>query len=328
MLHRIFTHPLLAALSIVAAALITVSCGGSSTPTTLVSFSVSDAPVGDLEAVVITIDRVIVNQPGDDIVIDEFPNEDPAGDPTDTITIDLLDYQGLDKLLIVDGIELKVGDYQNLRLSIVEGIDDSYVVEEGGAVKLIKQPSGELKLGKFEVENVGVQAFVIEFNLETSMTYNPGPDRYILKPRGVRIVDVETAALLDGTVDPALFDGESPCDEKAAPELGNVVYLYRGHGLDADALGDLFDPELDEDAAATLAAPFAAERAASDGAYSFSYLPAGDYTLAFSCDAEEDDPEYDDGIVIPTPSGELREVSLEPAEALTCDFPVASGDCF
>jgi hypothetical protein len=301
-------------------------------PTTLVSFAVSDAPIGSLEAVVITIDRVTLNRPGDDVVIDEFPAEDPEDDPVSTIQVDLLDYQGLDSALIVDGVELEVGDYQNLRLSIVdEDIDASYVIEEGGARKPIKVPSHELKLGRIRVEATGVQTFVVEFDLQRAMTYNPGPpgpDRYILKPRGVRVVDVAAAALLDGVVDPSLFDGEAPCSEKLDPGIGNVVYLYRGHGLDPAELGDLFYPAVDDQAAMSLVAPYASEvAAAADGAYTFSYLPPGDYTLAFSCDAEGDDADLDDGIVIPTPSGELREISLSAGAELTCDFPVASGDC-
>jgi len=298
------------------------------TPTTLVNFAISDAPVGDLEAVVITIDRITLNRPGDDIVIDSFPNDDPDGEDTDSITIDLLDVQGLDNILIVDGIELEVGKYQNIRLRIIDSnIDLTYVEEAGGEHKPLKQPSNELKLGGFTVEDSGVQSFILEFNLPKAMTYNPGPDRYILKPRGVRIVDIEAAVTIAGVVDDALFDGVAPCDAKPEAEVGNAVYLYRGHDLDTDALGDLFDPDIDTDAAANLIEPHASEKVAEDGSYMFGYLHPGDYTLAFSCDAEMDDPDYDDGIGIPTPMDELVEVSLAPGEELSCDFPILGGVC-
>ncbi len=329
---RTLVTSLLASMLLLASA-VTIGCGDSSSPaTTVVSFSISDAPVGELEEVVITIDRMVVRPRGgdDDIVIEEFTDSnDPDGDLLDTVEIDLLEYQGMERILVVEDLVLEVGDYQNLILEVLdEDTDLSWVVEDGDTErKELKVPSGRLQLGGFEVDDVGVQNFVIEFDLTRAMTYNPGPDRYILTPRGVRIVDVEAAVIVAGEVDPTLFDGESPCDEKSDPEVGNVVYLYEGHGLETDALGDVFDPEIDTDAAAELIPPFASEQVAEDGTYVFSYLPDGDYTLAFSCDAENDDPDVDDGIVIPTPDGEVREISPEPGDELTCDFPVSGDDC-
>lgn len=310
---------LVAAPAILSAALL--GCSDSSTPTTTVSFEISDAPVGDLEAVVITIDEVTINQPGDDIVIDSFPAENPEDPDTDTITIDLLQFQGLDSVLVIDGLELEVGDYQNLRLSIVAtGVDASYVEEEGGERFPIKQPSNELKLGGFEVTDTGLQTFVIEFNVAKALTYNPGPERYILKPRGVSIVDVAVAALVEGTVEEALFTGTTACAEKEVATVGNTVYLYEGHDLDTTALGDNFDPEEDPEAAANLVEPLGSEIVGEDGAYLFAYLEPGAYTVAFSCDAEGDDPEVDDGIVIPLPEDQIHEFDLGESETVRVDF--------
>jgi hypothetical protein len=305
------------------------SSGDGTAELTLV---ISDAPVGDLASVTITIDQITLNRPGTDVVIDSFPNEDPDLRDTDTITIDLLEVQGLDNVLVVDGIEVPVGEYQNMRLSIIdEDIDASWVEEVGGARFPIKVPSEELKLGRFEVLDEGVQTFVLEFNLAKALTFNPkqnpSASRYILKPRGVRIVDVGRAALLGGNVDDDLFDGEPPCDGKVDPAVGNMVYLYQGHDLDLEALGDNFDPELDPTAAATLAEPYAAETVGEDGAYLFAYLPAGAYTVAFSCDAIDDDADLEDGIVIPSPEGQAAEISLDEGEALSCDFPLVGGQC-
>ena len=74
--------------------------------------------------------------------------------------------------------------------------------------------------------------------------------------------------------------------------------------------------------------PFAhTETVADDGSYLFSYLPAGNYTLAFSCDATEDLPEYDDDIIIPSPEGELVEVVMSPGERWVCDFTIGEDGC-
>jgi hypothetical protein len=292
-----------------------------------VDIGVSDAAVGDLDAVVITIERITVNRPGPDIVVDTFPGENPGDPPVDTITIDLLAFQGTDVKLVVDDLLLMPGPYQNIRLSIIDDdIGLTYVEEAGGGIAPLEVPSGELKLGGFVVGALFPQTFVLEFDLSRAMTYNPGPDRYILKPRGVRVVDVEAAALISGTVDPGLFDAGG-CSTKADPLVGNVVYLYRGHGLDIAALGDNFDPAVDPTAAASWIEPYASEAVAADGAYLFAYLPAGAYTLAFACDAADDDPDVDDGILIPDPASEWVEIGLSPGEQEQCDLPIVGGAC-
>jgi len=290
-----------------------------------VDVSVSDAAVGDLRSVVVTLERVTVSRPGEDVVVETFPNADPDEPDTETITFDLLDYQGMDRLLIIEGLLLAPGHYQNLRLDVVEA--ESFVVEADGDVKPLKSPSTELKLGGFEVAPGGPQAFVIEFPLMHAMTYNPGPDRYILKPRGVRIVDVARGATLAGIVDPALFVAGEGCDQKPEATEGNVVYVYSGHGLDIDALGDLFDPALDEESAAFLTPPYTAEAVSEDGDYLIAFLPPGPYTVAFACDAADDDPDFDDGILVPNPGDEWIELTLVEGEDRSCHFPVDGGDC-
>jgi len=302
---------------------------GGGNATAPVSFGVSDTPVMGLASVVITIDRIVLNRDGQpDVVIDEFTSEELGVMDADTITIDLLDYRGEDNLLIVGPVDLDVADYQNLRLEIIDNdINRTFVEELDGDIRPLKVPSGELKLGRFEVENSGDQTFILEFGLRKAMTYNPGPDRYILKPRGVRIVEVERGTTIEGMVNMDFFDGEPPCDEKADPLVGNVMYLYQGNGLDPADFADNFDPDLDPDAAADFLEPYAAETVDENGNYLFSYLPADDYTLAFSCDAVDDDPDFDDGIMIPSPEDVFIEVSTSPGEDWACDFGLPDDAC-
>jgi len=308
-----------------------VACGdsGGGSETAPVSFGLSDAPVEGLASVVITIDRIVLNRPGhDDVVIDEFTNEELGVMDEDTITIDLLDYRGEDNVLIVGPVEVEVGDYQNLRVEIIDNdVTRSYVEELGGEIRPIIVPSGELKLGGFDVESQGDQTFILEFGLRRAMTYNPTPDRYILKPRGVRIIEVARSTTIGGIVQEDLFDGTPPCDDKLDPLVGNVMYLYQGTDLDPATFADDFDPQIDPVAALSYLEPFATETVAADGTYLFSYLPAGDYTLAFTCDAVDDNPDLDDGILIPSPEDEFVEVSTNAGEDWECDFPILDGGC-
>jgi hypothetical protein len=306
-------------------------CGdsGGGEATAPVSIGVSDTPVLGLSSVVITIDRIILNRAGrPDVVLDRFTSERLGVMDADTITIDLLDYRGEDNLLIVGPVDMAVAEYQNLRLEILDhDMDLSYAEELDGTIRPIKGPSNELKLGRFEVENSGEQTFILEFGLRKAMTYNPGPDRYILKPRGVRIVEVARGTTIGGAVNPDLFDGLPPCDTKGDPLVGNVMYLYQGVGLDPTKLADNFDPAMDTTAAASYLEPYAAETVAADGTYLFSYLPAGDYTLAFSCNALDDNPDRDDGIEVPSPADALLEVTTSPGEDWACDFGLPDDFC-
>jgi hypothetical protein len=311
----------------------------SSSPGT-VSLGLSDAPVGDLSEVVITIDGIEIKREDGDDCDDNTESDDCAyidhftddGDDVDTVQVDLLKLQGSDNKIIVEKIELEAGEYDQLRLSVIdEDTNYSWVKEKasGDALKLLKVPSDELKLGGFTVDSGGVQVFIIEFNLHKAMTYNPGPDRYILKPRGVRVVDVETAASISGVVNSALFDGNStsPCIDKVDVNVGNVIYLYQGHDLNADNLADNFDSDVDDSAPDTAIAPYASETVAEDGTYEIAYLAPGNYTLAFTCEAEEDDSELLDGIVIPSPDTQIVELNLAEGESETCDLPLVGGSC-
>ncbi len=329
-----------------AATLAVAGCGGSSgggEKETRVSLLFSDAPVESAAKVVITVDTITFSPvEGDDIVVDTFTSEELGIVDADTFTIDLLEVQGNDNRLVIDSVDLPVGDYKNIRIAILdEDVNLSYVEEDTtGLIKPIKVPSNELKLGGFTVGDFSTQTFVVEFGLRQSLVYNPGPpgkDRYILKPRGVRVVDLEDASTLMGSVDLAAMHTFPPCDAKPDSQVGNMAYLYAGHGLDPNLLGDEFvreadaapgedfDPNVPDD---VIAPVVSVEVEGGDvNGYLFSYLYSGDYTLALSCVAENDDPVTYDSIVIPAPSTELVEISLGIEENQTCDFPLNNGEC-
>jgi hypothetical protein len=317
-------------------AAIVIACGSSSndtsTPTSDVSIRFSDAPVEDLDTVMITVDKLIFNRSGEDIVVDTFTSEELSLNEADTFQLNLLDYQGLESSLVLDSVTLPVGDYQNLRVVIQDG-NGTYVQEtDNDTHKELKVPSGELKLGGFTVGETSTQTFVIEFGLRQAMTYNPGPpgpDRYILKPRGVRIVRLADAASISGTVD------ISTASCLATEGLSHVAYLYAGHNLDTSLLGDVFVREADIEASneneagvdydGVVAANIITPEVATSidpvtGDYIFSYLKDGDYTVAISCNAAEDNAILHDGISIPNPEGLIVELSLAKESDRICNF--------
>lgn len=185
-----------------------------------------------------------------------------------------------------------------------------------GVQEDLKQPSNKLKLGGFTVTDEAVQAFTIEFDLRQSLVLrgnNNNNSGYNLKPHGVTIIDNDGAASLSGSVDESLFAADS------CVATGHFVYLYQGKELDADDLVDNVDL-LDADfnhmnsPAAGFIAPYASTGLDDVNDFAFGFLPAGDYTLAFSCSAVADDPVQFDGLTIPDPVDQLIEISLSAGE--------------
>ena len=304
--------------------LLLTACGGSDndtpptpTPNTAkVSFAVSDAPVDSAEKVVVAFDKIELVREGQDNILLEVSG--PNGE--DYRQLDLLEYQGSDSALILSDAELEVGTYSQLILHVDDtSAELSYVIDETGQVEL-KQPSDKLRLGSFEVDSTGVQRFTIEFDLRRSLVENKNGQRYNLKPHGVSIVNNATVASLSGEVDINLFNAG-----ECAADSGNFVYLYPGHDLDPALLTDNLDPDVNQNAVPEGAVvPYNSVEveyeAGNFGKYAFGFIPAGDYTVAFSCSAENDDPEQYDGLVIPNPAPQLHQVTLSNQTDTVQDF--------
>lgn len=311
-----------------------VGCGGGSSSDGVsqsnVSFGFSDFPVEGAESVVVTVDALsFVGPDGEVTEVDTFTSTDLNITDADTFQFDLLDVQGDDFRLVLDSVSLPVGEYSELRIDVIdENTEVSYVEELGtGEIRELKVPSNQLKLGGFVVEERSTQTFIVEFDLRQAMTYNPGPQRYILKPRGIRVVGLEQAAMLLGNVNVLDFANTAPCAEKDDVSLGNAMYLYSGHDLNADLLADNFDPAVDNTAPVDAIAPYASAALGETGDYLFSFVEPGEYTLAFSCDAASDDPEQFEEIVIPAPVTEVVELTLAEGEDANCNFPLTDGVC-
>ncbi len=289
------------------------ACGGSDSDPemTMVSFAVADAPVDDAEEVVIAIDAIELVREGQDSIMLDVSDGDLS-----YAQVDLKQFQGGDSKIILDETELAPGVYQNLILHVLDdsdGDDFSYVTEtENGIQVPMKQPSQKLKLGGFEVTAGGVQRFTIHFDLRTALVENKNGQRYNLKPHGVTIVDNETVSSLSGMVDENLF---CALDENA----GNFVYLYAGHGLTEEQLVDNYDATVAQIIAlpANAVAPTNSTEVTMmevDNemvySYAFGFISEGDYTVAYTCSGANDGEEQYDGRMIPNPSPQKHEVTL------------------
>lgn len=270
-------------------------CGGSSgssdntapapaAPSTF-TLAVSDAPVDSAVSVNVYFDEVeLVGGEGGPV---RFSVTDENGDPR---VIDLLQLQGEASETIVAQTEIPPGSYTQIRLSVT---DDSYIEMEGGTLPL-RVPSGELKLDGFDVSEGVDAAYTVEFDLRKSLVDPVGQDLIMLKPRGVRLVSNDAVGTLQGTVSETLILAPE-CAVKNDPSQGNAVYLYEGANLDNALLGDDADAfEGDTEIRPFAVVPVTQDE--TDQSYSFTagFLPAGDYTVSFTCLAEFDEPESDE----------------------------------
>jgi hypothetical protein len=282
-----------------------------------VNIAVSDAAVTELSEVVVTITEIeFTDDSGEKTSITQFYDANTGENTAESFTVDLLDYQGAATAKLLDQVMLTPGTYDKVTLHVAdESFNTSYGLTQAGEQKLLKVPSDRLQLGGFTLTaDQRDSTWVIEFDLRTAMTYNPTPERYILKPRGIRIQNQRSSATLSGIVDLNFFGAQASCGDN------KVVYLYDAAEFDgfditneAEApvtdtftlsqaevdivtglISDQFDPVLDDTAPEGAVRPFASVDVDASGNYTIAFLPTGNYVALFSCTAAADDAnQYD-----------------------------------
>ena len=287
------------------------ACGGSSNDTVntpdempLPSFSlaISDAPVDDLSEVVVCFNQIELKGSSGDVVFtvgneegmitaNELCLDNNDDVIPNTVGIDLMLYTGSDSIALVDDISIEAGDYTQLRLIMADG---SYGIDVQTSEKIgVSVPSNELKLDGFTATLGGTVDFTLEFDLNKAMTNPVGQSGYFLKPRGVRLVDNNEAGHIDGTVsETLLIDNQcTPLSDSSANVAS--VYLYEGSDLAIETLEDNGGDENANLPYASTAVTFDSEQTSYN--FEIGFITAGDYTIAVSCDTD-DDPEVDEDI--------------------------------
>ncbi len=269
------------------AMLLISGCGGSgglsNTPEAngSLTLSITDAPVDNATSVIVEFTSVELKKAGQENEVFEF---DPPRQ------IDLFALQGGITESLLEGETVAAGDYQWARLTVnaERGVIDSFIDLDTGARHSLFIPSGSqigLKLNSgFTIDENGTSRFTIDFDLRKSVHAPAGlNDDYILRP-ALRLVEDELTGNITGTVDATLI--VDPCSP--------AVYAFIGAGVTPDDVdGDEGDPistglvEMDE--------------TTGEFNYTIAFLEAGDYTIAFTCEADLDEPDVDDEIIFQQP---------------------------
>ncbi|MGH8495293.1 MAG: DUF4382 domain-containing protein [Gammaproteobacteria bacterium] len=267
-------------------------CGddGDGVGTGSLTLKVVDAPVDGATAVVVAFSGVELK---------------PASGPAFSIDfaspreIDLIATQGGNAATLLDDQIVPAGPYAWIRLKVnsAQGVMDSYIEFPGEQFPLYVPSGAEtgLKLVRgFTMPQGGAADFTLDFDLRKSVVLPSAPDSsYILRP-ALRLVDNAQVGTVVGTVFPELLTAGCAA----------AVYIYSGADVtpvDIDGVGD---------------EPLASVTVGMDGQYSIPYLPAGAYTVAFTCDADQDDPEATDNLGF----GPVINATVTVGETTTVDF--------
>ena len=266
--------------------------GGTSSPGSTLNLGLTDAPISGATKVWINFTGVEVKPVNGDAI--DF-NFSPAQG------FDLLTLQNGVTATFLNGKTIPAGQYEWVRLMVDSTAGSSYIIDSTGQHTLTIPSGAEtgLKLIQgFTMPVGGVADFTVDFVLSKSIIDPPGqsPD-YLLKPV-LRLVDNAQVGTISGTFQTATLSAQSNCSAHVP-----VVYIYPGSGVTPD---DIYNPASGAvDAPATpaevepLVTATAALNSSSVYAYSMPFLPAGTYTVAFTCDP--DDPNVDESALSPSP---------------------------
>lgn len=262
--------------------------GDSSPNQATLGVSLMDAPVDNVTEVHVQIEAIWLKPQGEGPAF-ELPLDAPV------INVDLLELTQDNAAVLIDDASIPAGSYEWLAMDVnaqFDGIYDSYVVTTIGGQEEIRVPSGRVRLvSGFEVQANQAVRLLFDWDLRKGLVDPPGQPGFLLKP-AFRVLDVTEYGALRGTVAVATIMAAECAADDANVDVGNVVYIYDGVDIVPDDI-DSTDPEPVATAAVT-------QNEMGDYVYRTILLP-GDYTVAFTCQAGNDEPEADDALAFAAP---------------------------
>lgn len=288
-------NALIKGFGITALAAAVAACGGSGSDgdsTGTMSLGLTDAPVTNLSEANLNITSVEVKPSEGQSVTIQIETKEGK----DFLDINLLDFQGGKVAQLFEDQEFPAGQYEWIRLHLG---DDPYVVEASDVNQTpiyLFLPSGRqtgLKLtGGFVIPAGGSADFTIDFDVKKSI-FNAGAeapanrDKYMLKPAH-RLVDNVEAGSIVGDVDVVNIADQRTGTAQECDYDGSV-YVYEGSDVTPTDL-DLTNTEVE---GPLVAVPVTNEDNLSVYSYKAAFLSAGDYTIAYSCQADNNEA-FDD----------------------------------
>lgn len=226
-------------------------------------------------------------------------------------SVDLLSLDGPQTETLLDGEEMQAGEYNWIRLEVNADLDeelDSYVMtDQGEMVELeVTSQRGLQLVSGFTITQNQDTSFIVDWDLRRGLTAPANQDGWKLTP-ALRIIDSTEFGDIAGTVAEDLVTAGS-CTNDLAEDTGNAIYIYEGVDITPD---DIDQGEIDPVATGAV-------KQDENGFYTYSitFLSPGDYTVAFTCQALDDDADTDDDIAFDG----VANASVEDGEETVVDF--------
>lgn len=292
------------ALVVTAAVALLAACGGGSdggkSQTGRLKLSITDSPMDDAQAVWVQFSAVEYKPAAGAPVLNTF------GTPQ---RLDLLELQNGRAAVLVNDTVLPAGRYEWIRLVVdnVPNVRDSYVMVNDAECELTVPSGAEsgLKMNRgFTLPADGSVALTVDFDLRKSLHAPPGQrsmmemctQGYLLRPT-LRLVQDSEVGAIAGTVDPLLFTTVAGC----VP----MVYVFPdGTNPAGNTVPD--DQDDIEPNPVVMARPDP-----TSGAYKATFLPQGNYTVAYTCNGDKDDPAANDSALV-TFSADKKAAVVQP----------------
>lgn len=251
-----------------------------------ISILVTDAPIDDALEVNIAFTGVTLKRSG------AQPSNINFAEP---VILNLLDYQGDNSFTLVSNQTVRAGEYDYARLIV--DLDQSEIVTASGSfpftVPFLASAKRNMELfftedsllfnETFEVSRGENTSFVVDIDLRKSI-YGGDNGTYNFIP-SLRTMKSESVGTITGSVNNSLIN-DSSCDNSAP--LGRAIYVFSGIDRSLqDIQGNRDDPLTTANIEGDSSAGFT---------YTVGYLPAGDYTLAYTCDADKDNINFSNSI--------------------------------
>lgn len=205
--------------------------------------------------------------------------------------IELASLQGTKTAGLLLNVDVAPGDYDELRLIVdTASMANSIELTAGGVHNLIIPSGGSsgLKIkGDFTVSDTLPTLMVVDVDLRQSII-TAGPN-YIMRPV-LRLINGNNFGHVRGEVDPALLTAVTCSD--ALVDTFNSVYVYNGNVSSPDDINQQSNSNVDP----VTTSKIVYDAASSKYMYEAAFLPAGDYTLAFTCNSDLEDLDADDNL--------------------------------
>jgi hypothetical protein len=256
----------------------------------------TDGPVDTADAVNLEITHVALLTDDNQVVRVALDDASP---------IDLLLFQKGETVRLVDNHDIDNGRYVGIALDFASG-GSTVERNDGATIDVITPTSRDFAPIDLGIDDLAEETLVIDLNLRFSLDENAAGD-YVLTPvwRAVRPGEAGTitGSIAKTTVEATACRAGRPAGE------GVAVYLFEGTGVTP---GDYIGQPGLIDAARV-------ELDATSNLYAFElhFVPEGDYTVAWTCQADDDDPSSDDAVAFE----DSENVTVPADDTVTVDFP-------